>query len=284
MSTFEPEAEPDAAAAAAADAEQIQPPPASSSPAPIPVIVEDEAAAAAASLASKTTQGSWTHAALHDTPVMKCARAPTRANKATHVLFQQHLLQDDVEGQARLVEQTAASNPKWNEKKVKDFVDERVRTVLESYLTLQSSSEDKKHASKSRTQVDNDVETRRLYAGKIPMVSPVPNPSMLMPIPGRLYMLVVFRQWTPAHHASTETLSHQLCLWPTFPEGDSGDDKGQMIPIDATYVNPDEGIGHSIAEITCVCVCCLLLFFVVLVALVVVVVVVIATVVVIVDF
>ncbi len=32
----------------------------------------------------------------------------------------------------------AAKNPKWNEKKVKDFVEERVRVDLEAYLTMQS--------------------------------------------------------------------------------------------------------------------------------------------------
>ena len=37
-----------------------------------------------------------------------------------------------------LIRSFAAKNPKWNEKKVKDFVEERVRVDLEAYLTMQS--------------------------------------------------------------------------------------------------------------------------------------------------
>jgi hypothetical protein len=39
--------------------------------------------------ASLSVKGTWSHAALHETPVMKCPRKPTRDNKSTHIIFQQ---------------------------------------------------------------------------------------------------------------------------------------------------------------------------------------------------
>lgn len=206
-------------------------------------------AAAGAAANAAAVKGTWSHAALLDMPVMKCERKSSKQNP--HVVFQQVLLQDDPIAQAALLAETTSKNPKWNEKKVKDYVDQRVRSELESYLTLQASLEDKKLASKSRTNVDNDVETRRIYASRFPMTSPVSHASLFMPIPGQRYMAVVFRQWECAPNSSSDQLTYRLCLWPTFPEGDGGKDKGQIIPIDAAFVSDEPGsIGRSIAEIT----------------------------------